>query len=300
MNRSFAAFLIALLLHLVLLLSLYILLLELNKQNVEKKPEKRFKVSLKEKPQAKQSAALNNKLAKKAKLPPIPKGKQLKKVAKAPSFSQKKPPQKPPKKLPKKSSQTKKQKKSQVSKPTKELTNTSMASRLSSFKRTKPTSSSQHDEKNSTQDKNSLYTKLSQPSKEEIAQQSKEQHSKRENLINQDIKELYGEDFAKLSEGEQKYILDNQEIIRRTTQEVLNRVGRINIPDNFRVNSDNIIEFYLHPNGDISDIKLIKKSGFYLLDSTTKETIEYAYSKYPPVHQKTLIRFKVGYYLRGY
>ena len=88
--------------------------------------------------------------------------------------------------------------------------------------------------------------------------------------------------------------------MRRITQQVLNRVGRVNIPNDLRVNRINVIEFYLHPNGDMTDFRFLKKSGFYILDDTTKETIEYAYSKYPRPEQKTLIRYKVGYYLRGY
>ena len=87
--------------------------------------------------------------------------------------------------------------------------------------------------------------------------------------------------------------------MRRITQEILNRVGRVNIPDDLRVNSTNVIEFYLHPNGDMTDFKFLKNSNYYILDDTTKETIEYAYSKYPRPQQKTLIRYKVYYNLRG-
>ena len=126
------------------------------------------------------------------------------------------------------------------------------------------------------------------------------QHDAAQSSINQNIQELYGDTFGELSAGEQKYILDNQEIMRRITQKVLTRVGSVNLKGNLRVNADNIVEFYLYPNGDISDIRLIKKSGYFVLDHTTEETIEYAYAKYPRPDQKTLIRYKVGYYLRGY
>ncbi len=141
-----------------------------------------------------------------------------------------------------------------------------------------------------------LSKKQKTPEKVTKQQRSVERASK----LSENFKEAYGEDFGKLSEGEQKYILDNEEIMRRITQQVLSRVGRVNIPNNMRINTTNIIEFYLHPNGDISDIKMVKQSGFYILDDTTKETIEYAYSRYPRPAQKTLIRYKVGYYLRGY
>lgn len=118
--------------------------------------------------------------------------------------------------------------------------------------------------------------------------------------ISQDIQELYGEEFGKLSPGQQQYILDNQEIMRRITQQVLNRVARVNIPRDLRVNRSNVVQFYLHPNGDISDFTFLDKSGYYVLDDTTKETIEYAYAKYPRPKEKTLIRYNVYYHLANY
>jgi len=124
--------------------------------------------------------------------------------------------------------------------------------------------------------------------------------TERESKVLSNIKDAYGDSFEELSLGEQEYILKNQEVMRRITQQVLNRVGRVNIPRDMRVNSSNIVEFYLYPNGEISEIKFIDKSNFYILDDTTKETIEYAYNKYPRPDQKTRIRYKVGYYLRGY
>jgi hypothetical protein len=118
--------------------------------------------------------------------------------------------------------------------------------------------------------------------------------------ISQNIKELYGEKFGKLSPGQQKYILDNQEIMRRITQQVLNRVARVNLPHDLNINRTNVVEFKLHPNGDMSDFKFLSKSGYYVLDDTTKETIEYAYSRYPRPTETTLIRYNVYYNLARY
>lgn len=114
------------------------------------------------------------------------------------------------------------------------------------------------------------------------------------------IQRLYGDKFNELSEGEQKYILDNQEVMRRITQGVLDRYGRSRIPDNIRTNDTNMIEFYLHPDGSISDLHFLKNSQLSILDDTTKEVIELAYSKYPRPQQKTLIRYRVWYNLTGY
>ncbi len=88
--------------------------------------------------------------------------------------------------------------------------------------------------------------------------------------------------------------------MRRITQQVLSRVARVNLPRDMNVNRTNVIEFYLHPNGDMTDFKFLKKSGYYVLDDTTKETIEYAYSRYPRPNEKTLIRYNVFYNLARY
>jgi TonB family protein len=111
------------------------------------------------------------------------------------------------------------------------------------------------------------------------------------------VQKLYGDKFGELSAGEQKYILDNSEAMRRITQGVLNRYGRSRIPDNLRVNDINMVEFYLHPDGSMSDMKMIKNSQFSILDDTTRETIEIAYKDYPRPQQKTYIRYRVWYSL---
>jgi periplasmic protein TonB len=118
--------------------------------------------------------------------------------------------------------------------------------------------------------------------------------------LSDSIQRLYGDKFNELSEGEQKYILDNQEVMRRITQGVLDRYGRSRIPDSIRANDTNMIEFYLHPDGSISEIRFLKNSRLAILDDTTKEVIELAYSKYPRPNQKTLIRYRVFYSLTGY
>ena len=135
---------------------------------------------------------------------------------------------------------------------------------------------------------------------------SKADPSARENMrqnstkLTDSIQKLYGDKFSEHSEGEQKYILDNQETMRRITQSVLDRYGHSRIPDNIRINDTNMVEFYLHPDGSISDMHLLKNSQLSILDDTTKEVIELAYSRYPHPQQKTLIRYRVWYNLTGY
>ena len=59
----------------------------------------------------------------------------------------------------------------------------------------------------------------------------------------------------------------------------------------------NIVEFYLHPNGDISDLKLTESSGYSSLDKNSIETIEFAYKDYPKPKEKTKVKIYVYYKL---
>ena len=294
MNRSTAAFLIALMFHLILIM--LFLLLGFYTPKTEKKAapkEHRIKVSLKERPKVTKDAAMKNK-RKPSKRKLMPKGEQLKKIIKKPPIKYKpKPPVKPRKPVteikPRKTEPTKP--KIAPLPPEKPYIN---------VKKIPIAQVDENKTKPPKKEHNQLYSMLSKKVDITPTEEKSQRSAKRESKLLNNIKDAYGETFGELSTGEQKYILDNQEVMRRITQQVLNRVGRVNIPRDMRVNSDNIVEFYLYPNGDISDIKFIKKSNFYILDDTTKETIEYAYSKYPRPKQKTRIRYKVGYYLRGY
>ena len=112
------------------------------------------------------------------------------------------------------------------------------------------------------------------------------------NMANQNIKELYGEEFYSLNTEEKRFIQNNLSRIGEITQRYLKYppvAGRIG------QQGDNIVEFYLHPNGDISDLKLIHSSGFELLDDNSRHTIEIAYKDYPYPSVKTKIRIRVMY-----
>lgn len=109
------------------------------------------------------------------------------------------------------------------------------------------------------------------------------------------LKVTYGAKFEQLSDGEKEYLGQNFKLIRRITQAVLDRFGHARIPADVIVNDRNMIEFYLHPNGSISDISFVQKSKIEILNDTTRETIELAYSKYPRPKEKILIRYRVHY-----
>lgn len=305
MRRSTAALIISVLFHLLLLQIFFLLGLYAPEVKKSKpKDEQRIKVSLKERPQVKKDALVKNQQKEPEIAPPMPKGKQLKELVKEPVTL---PPDRQPIKRPEPITKQPVKRKEPPKPPAKSVSSPSKPTETVPQRPTpivKKEKVSQQDE-NLTKvpkkpESNKLYAMLSKARQPEATDAQQKVTKTRSSLVNENIKEAYGDVFGKLSAGEQKYILDNQEIMRRITQEVLTRVGRVNIPHNLRVNTSNIIEFDLYPNGDISEVRFIDKSGFYILDDTTTETIEYAYSRYPRPEQKTLIRYKVGYYLRGY
>ncbi len=286
MNRSSFALFVALLIHLLIFLLFFFLAtyVPVPKQHATKQ-ERKIKISLKELPKKYKESGTTKKKIKPPKIaPPMPKGSQLKKIVK-------KPPVKYEPKKPKKKTHLNKPK--PKPKPKKEVKK--VQPKVEPLPPKKPYIPLLEPKKEKEQKKDPLawmYEDKSQENKK----QTKKSYAQGGNL-SQNIKELYGDEFGKLTPGQQQYILDNQEIMRRITQQVLSRVARVNIPRDLRVNRTNVIEFYLHPNGDMTDFKFLKKSGYYVLDDTTKETIEYAYSRYPRPKEKTLIRYNVFYNL---
>ncbi|MDH4943861.1 energy transducer TonB [Sulfurimonas sp. C5] len=294
MNRSTFALFVAILIHLLIFLFLWIAVHYVpDVKKTQSKEERKIKISLKELPKKHKESGLTKQKTPEPKMaPPMPKGSQLKEIVKQPpvKYEPKQPPKPTKLNKPKKVEEKVKKKEPKIEPlPPKKpyiplFTKQEDLNKTEEIVKEKP--------------KDALSWMYEDKSKYEKKQKQKS-YSDGGN-ISQDIKELYGEEFGKLSPGQQKYILDNQEIMRRITQQVLNRVARVNIPRDLNVNRYNVVQFYLHPNGDISDFKFLSKSGYYILDDTTKETIEYAYSKYPRPKEKTLIRYNVYYHLANY
>lgn len=284
MNRSSFALSIALLIHLLFLL-VYLRLESIEFNKKVPTPENKIKISLKELPKKKlikkKKNISNEKKVKPPEIaPPMPKGSQLKKIVKyEPKAKVKKTKLNPRPKIKKRIVKTKKTEPVPPKKPYIPLVKPKQ--KMTVPKKKKETSSMDW---------------LLQDKSDEIRTEDKVKKF-RGASASRDIKKLYGSDFGKLSAGQQKYILDNQEIMRRITQQVLNRQARVSDIDSINVNRTNTIEFYLHPNGDISDFRFLETSGYFMLDDITKATIEYAYSKYPRPTEKTLIRYNVFYNL---
>jgi periplasmic protein TonB len=106
------------------------------------------------------------------------------------------------------------------------------------------------------------------------------------------IKQLYGDEFESMSQAQQEFIKDNLSGIGKITQKHLRYpdvAGRLGMQ------GQSVVEFWLHPNGDISEPKLLDSSGYKVLDKNSIETIEIAYKDYPRPRQKTKIRIYVRY-----
>lgn len=276
---SLYALLIAFLVHLIIILMLILLGQLKPKIPPQTKPsepkEERFRLSMKERPSVKKEAIVKNDIPKPPSKRPIPRGEQMIKDTQPLTKAQTHKPAAPVNPTPPESEPVIEPKKAferHVAKPVATIERQSIPKK-----------------------EPGLYDILSKA--DDSAQEKPAQRSTK---LADSIQRLYGDKFNELSEGEQKYILDNQEVMRRITQGVLDRYGRSRIPDNIRTNDTNMIEFYLHPDGSISDLHFLKNSQLSILDDTTKEVIELAYSKYPHPEQKTLIRYRVWYNLTGY
>ncbi len=261
-----------------------------DEKKIEQPKEEKIKISLKEMPkkEKKPEPPVPKEVIPDI-APPMPKGSQLKEIE-----SQTPIPYQPTKEKPKETklnsqpeSAKKEKKQEQKSQPKVEP--------LPLQKPYIPLKEEKKEEKNSSQSQDSLAWMHEDKSAEETKKTTKKIDSS--SSLTQDIKELYGDEFGKLTPVAQKYILDNTEIMRRITQETLTRVASVNLSRDLNMNATNVIEFYLHPNGDMTDFKFLHKSGHFELDNTTKETIEYSYSKYPRPTEKILIRYNVFYNL---
>ncbi|MDQ7085741.1 MAG: TonB family protein [Sulfurovum sp.] len=80
-------------------------------------------------------------------------------------------------------------------------------------------------------------------------------------------------------------------------KEHLTRNGYPPVAERTQQQGTNIVSFYLHPNGDISGLKLKHRIGYASLDDNTLNIIQIAYKNYPLPNQKTRLIFYVEYNL---
>ena len=109
------------------------------------------------------------------------------------------------------------------------------------------------------------------------------------------IKKLYGREFNTYTPVQKKFIRHNLSLIQQITQRTLLRNGYPDVAIQTRQQGTNVVSFYLHPNGDITGLRLKKRIGYEALDSNTLKVIRIAYKDYPLPNQKTKITFYVQY-----
>jgi len=110
-----------------------------------------------------------------------------------------------------------------------------------------------------------------------------------------EIEKLYGKEFQTFTKVQKAFIKDNINSFQRITQRVLTRLGYPQLAIKRRLSGQNVVEFLFHPNGDISNLKIINSSGYQVFDRYTLQLIEIAYKDYPKPKTTTKLRFNVRY-----
>jgi len=109
------------------------------------------------------------------------------------------------------------------------------------------------------------------------------------------IDQLYGSEFESFTPTQKKFIKKNLGRIHRITQRTLIQNGYPDIAVRTRQEGTNIVTFYLHPNGNITGLRLKSRIGYTALDKNTLQVIRIAYKEYPRPKTTTKITFYVRY-----
>jgi TonB family protein len=109
------------------------------------------------------------------------------------------------------------------------------------------------------------------------------------------ITQLYGKEFDSYSSSEKKFLKANLGRIHVITQRALSRNGYPESAIRMGQEGVNVVSFYLHPNGNITNLKLERSMGHSSLDNNTLQVIRIAYSNYPLPKVRTKIKFYVNY-----
>ena len=116
-------------------------------------------------------------------------------------------------------------------------------------------------------------------------------------ISSREFRALYKDEFDRFTPEQKRFIKDNLSRIQGITQHYLSVRGYPYAAARLGQDGMNIVEFYLHPNGDISGLKVIKGAGFEELDKNSIDTIKTAYKDYPRPKETTKIRFYIYYRL---
>ena len=111
------------------------------------------------------------------------------------------------------------------------------------------------------------------------------------------ISSLYGSSYARMNSAQRRFIDENLRTILMISQRTLNYLGYPRDAARFGEQGTNIVEFWLHPNGDISGLRLRRRLPSASLNRQTLEVIKTAYMHYPRPKVKTKIIIYVRYRL---
>ncbi|WP_456457740.1 energy transducer TonB [Nitratifractor sp.] len=112
------------------------------------------------------------------------------------------------------------------------------------------------------------------------------------------VRSLYGSSYSRMSRLQRRFIDENLRRIIQISQRTLNYLGYPREAARFGEQGTNIVEFWLHPNGDISGLRLRRRLNSSSLNRQTIEVIKTAYMHYPRPRTKTKIIIYVRYQLR--
>lgn len=111
------------------------------------------------------------------------------------------------------------------------------------------------------------------------------------------IQRLYGREFETFTKVQKAFIKKNFNSFQVITQRVLTRLGYPELAIQKRLSGINVVEFLFHPNGDISNLRITRSSGYAVFDKYSIKLIEIAYKNYPRPKTTTLLKFNVQYRL---
>jgi TonB family protein len=117
---------------------------------------------------------------------------------------------------------------------------------------------------------------------------------------NNKIRKLYGAGFHNFTPTQKKFIENNLNTIQEITQRTLTQRSYPKGAGRTGQQGTNVVSFNLHPNGDISDLRLKTRIGYRALDDNTLSLIRVAYIDYPYPSTTTKIIFYVTYSIYGY
>ena len=104
--------------------------------------------------------------------------------------------------------------------------------------------------------------------------------------------DLYGEEYNTFTKIQKVFI---QNSIKSIVQITRNYYKFPRLAIELRKNDFNIVEFTLHPNGDISNLRIVKPGNYSFYDKSILEAIEIAYKDYPRPKEPTKIKFYITY-----